>query len=352
MKALIVGDLHAKIDNLQDTEILFGYIETVLLESKADLLVFTGDLYHTHSVLRQEIVSVLQKGFKKLNSIIHKDRIILIAGNHDGMSPTSVRVNALRQTLDEYTTVVDDENLPVHLKGSKFIFIPFIHNKEKFVQVANSAHVPGSILVCHGTFNGARYENGFYAPDGVDDSLLSYDFILSGHIHEKQQIGKVFFVGTPRAVNSSEKWNEANPKALHVFDDEDITNFSVYPTTDLMKCYWNFSVNENADSQLQFLSLLEKGSFKKKDKISVTVEGTDVFYKDFSEKYKGLGFALAHEKTEELQASSKLKSTANNIDQSFKEYVDSIFQDTKENKDKIWNKINKLRPQNGQSNII
>jgi hypothetical protein len=38
-------------------------------------------------------------------------------------------------------------------------------------------------VVCHATFNGARYENGFYAKEALDPDAVPQKRIISGHIH-------------------------------------------------------------------------------------------------------------------------------------------------------------------------
>ena len=53
-------------------------------------------------------------------------------------------------------------------------------------------------VVCHQTFAGSDYGNGFYAKDGINPDLIPQKKIIGGHIHSGQEFGKVFYVGSPR----------------------------------------------------------------------------------------------------------------------------------------------------------
>jgi hypothetical protein len=74
--------------------------------------------------------------------------------------------------------------------------MPYQADRGQFVELARS--LPSRTLICHQTFAGARYENGFYTEDGVDPALLPQGLVLSGHIHSPQTFGKVTYLGAPR----------------------------------------------------------------------------------------------------------------------------------------------------------
>jgi len=57
--------------------------------------------------------------------------------------------------------------------------LSFHKDEDQFLSKLKS----GKILFCHQTFDGAKFENGFYAPDGFDFSGIKYEKIISGHIH-------------------------------------------------------------------------------------------------------------------------------------------------------------------------
>jgi hypothetical protein len=58
-------------------------------------------------------------------------------------------------------------------------------------------------IYCHQEFNGAMYDNGFFAPHGADPSLMDVPTI-SGHIHTPQKLGQVWYPGAPRWRTASD----------------------------------------------------------------------------------------------------------------------------------------------------
>ncbi len=208
MKYLVVGDLHAQINNLEDTETILK--ELVRLSKEADAVVFLGDIYHTHSVMRQEIVNLLRKYMKEIHGR-QLSRPYILIGNHDYVGPTNTSMNAVSLTLEDYAVVVDEP----YVSGN-VLLVPFMPDNDRFVEECNK-HPEAKVLFCHQTFDTAQYENGFYAPGGVDQNRLLQRSIVAGHIHKRQRIEKVFYVGTPRALTSSDA-NEY--KGVHFYRGE------------------------------------------------------------------------------------------------------------------------------------
>src|ERR1017187_5890786 len=96
MRALLVGDIHAQQNNLEDTAEIFKLVETILNEDPSITLVcFLGDIFHTHDVLRQEVAFFIRKTISKLlcksDDSKRKVNWVAIAGNHDFSTPTAVK---------------------------------------------------------------------------------------------------------------------------------------------------------------------------------------------------------------------------------------------------------------------
>jgi DNA repair exonuclease SbcCD nuclease subunit len=94
----------------------------------------------------------------------------------------------------------------VSFDGKPFGFMPFIRNNEQFTKLALAMYERGvRTIFCHGEFDGAKYENGFYAPHGVDLKAFPSDlYFISGHIHAQQEFGNVWYPGTPRHLTRSD----------------------------------------------------------------------------------------------------------------------------------------------------
>ena len=206
LKLLHVGDVHAEPHDLADCAALMGFVSEVAEQERPDHLVLMGDQYHTHSLIHVEVLqfwtSVLE-GFKKQGQ-----KVIALVGNHDqsGKDDGAHAMIAHRNGA----IVVDG---PKVLEG--ILFLPHMTNREAFVEICQKyrpphadewvewhnypeIHCVAKSLVCHQTFEGSKYENGFYAQDGIDPNLVPQESIVSGHIHTPQILGKVHYLGASR----------------------------------------------------------------------------------------------------------------------------------------------------------
>jgi DNA repair exonuclease SbcCD nuclease subunit len=96
---------------------------------------------------------------------------------------------------------------------------PYYFDPEQFVKDAQK-YKP-EVIICHQTFTGSKYENGFFAPDGMDPARLGTPRVFSGHIHSAQALswdgGIAHYIGSPRWRTMS----DANvPKNVAIYDTE------------------------------------------------------------------------------------------------------------------------------------
>jgi DNA repair exonuclease SbcCD nuclease subunit len=191
VKVLFVGDIHATPEELDDVASLMKLVEYVALDEEVDVVCLLGDSYHTHNIIRAEVMAFYRETFKRWKKIGTWETLALV-GNHDYAGEGQL-VHAM-MIHEEQIRVVD---APLEREG--VLFMPYYADREKFVQDAQPPK--GEIartLVCHQTFSGASYENGFKAEDGVDPALIPHSQIISGHIHAPQSFGKVTYLGAPR----------------------------------------------------------------------------------------------------------------------------------------------------------
>lgn len=189
-RVLHVGDVHAVKEELGDCENLINLVIDTALQNSVKLILFEGDQYHTHAIMHVEVMAFWKKAFKTLKG--HGLTPMCIVGNHDMPGVDGSVAHAMLAHSEE-CFIVDS---PVVL-GGNVLLLPYMSDHQKMVDTcAQYAHCP--TLVCHQTFAGSTYENGFYASDGIDPELLPQTTIISGHIHTPQSFGKVFYTGAPR----------------------------------------------------------------------------------------------------------------------------------------------------------
>lgn len=190
-KWLLVGDPHAVADELEDCQALVeGIIETIRRE-KPDNVVFMGDQHHNHAIMHVEVMAFWRKAFKRIAAMA---RTFALVGNHDmpgdGASPSHAMM-----AYEDIENLIVVDNL-VGLTSDGVILVPYRHRNEEFVN--DVLGCKEKIVLCHQTFDGGRYENGFYAQNGVSLAGLEDRYFISGHIHTPQAFANVTYIGAPR----------------------------------------------------------------------------------------------------------------------------------------------------------
>ena len=344
-KFLLVGDLHVQLNNLEDTQIIFDTIRSLVAERNIDHVVYLGDIYHTHSVMRQEVVKIVRDNIKSTKGTNQAQPIVLV-GNHDLIGPTNNSANALTLTLSGEATVIDK---PYSASGF-YTFMPFTPDNNEFISKCNE--LGGEFLFCHQTFDGSRFENGFYAPGGVDQNKISQKLIISGHIHKAQTLGKVIYVGTPRPISSAE-YNDV--KGLNILsigtDDGDIYNMETIPLNGKVRTNLRIDIHEEADDiygDLQMISVINEVT--PKHIVSYHIHGKKDFCVSKSEKINSMWkthSALAQLKiVMDIKPSSKsrmvLEQGTFTIDDLLKKYIYEVSGIPSDMKDKVWQKITQV----------
>jgi len=198
-EALLVGDTHAKLNELDDCRALIDQIVEIVTVYKIQHVIFMGDQFNDHSVVNVDVLNFWRESFSRLESL--KRSVIALVGNHD-VSPSSGK-NAMVSCADLILLI----DRPTVHQG--ILMLPYIKSNDELERIAKE-HSRISTLIGHLTTQGAQYENGFYAKDGIDDSKFPQSWIISGHIHVPGQIGKTLYTGSSRWLTA----NDANSDKL------------------------------------------------------------------------------------------------------------------------------------------
>lgn len=198
MKLLLVGDPHVTVEELGDAQALIDGVLSLCAKLRPDGVVFLGDLHHNHALVRVEVTDFWLRNLAKFETTVY-----LLVGNHDRPNDASSKAHAL-QVYSHLATVVDSA-VPVSVSDKSVVLAPYYHDNSVMVeeiQRIRRSSGPIDTLICHQTFDGSVYENGFYAPDGVDPVLIGVPQVYSGHIHTAQKLewpgGRIYYVGSPR----------------------------------------------------------------------------------------------------------------------------------------------------------
>ena len=278
MKILRVGDPHVMISNLKDSEALLQFVLDTAISEKVDAVEFLGDLFHTHAVLRVEVVAFWQKWFTKFE--MENIEVRALVGNHDqpGSKEKEQQMNALDVfqdygDADSFRTII---NKPMIIDG--IAYIPYMSSEEDFITAAHLLHEQGAteLLVCHQTFTGAVYENGQPAEDSVAPARIPQAAIISGHIHKEQEFGKVWYQGTAKY----DKLSDANEKKgiwIYAHDESrKVTGRKKISTEKVVSPIYKFIINEGD----------KVPPIKKNSRTHLEFRGKSAWIKEMKKKYK------------------------------------------------------------------
>lgn len=220
---LYVGDPHARFEDLKDCWALIDLVEEVFTSRTVHRLVFLGDQHHNHAIMHVEVLRFWRLALERLRDSVAD--IVLMLGNHDRSGDASSDAHALMAYKGmPGVTVVDTPRVIDNI-----LHVPYMHDRGDFIAACRSS--PGqNTVVCHQTFNGAKYENGFFAKDGVDPEDIPQVHVLSGHIHEPQSFGKVTYLGSPRWLGFSDANSNRFINVIEHRADGEPVDIAPFPT--------------------------------------------------------------------------------------------------------------------------
>lgn len=269
-RCLIIGDIHATADSLDEVKRLLTYCSTLSLEYKA-IPVFMGDQHHTHSVVNVEVINLFCKAFSCKENWYRTP--ILLRGNHD--------IPAGNDTIHslipyKYDTVIIEAPIVI----DNLIFAPYCVDPNKIIEFCNKNSTTPT-LFCHMEVLGAQYDNGFYAKDGVDQNLFPQKTIISGHIHTAATVGKTIYVGSPRWLTLSDA-NKEKQVVLADFDDSgNLLSTKSFSTGHICRQIKRFS--DSSDTPLDPMVLDQK------DLNHVDITGNQAYLDERSKVFLELG---------------------------------------------------------------
>lgn len=246
-RALLIGDVHGKVEDLDDCDALVTVIDEAVEKEKPDCIIFLGDLYDAFAVKNV----VVERWW--IQTLLRYQNIpkYLVLGNHDRPGDSSAVGNAL-QAHAVFNTHVVDAPLICHELGD-VVLLPFYFKAEDFVAACNTDVARGcGTVVAHQSFIGGKYESGQpiearHDACAVDAAVLPQRCVISGHIHTPQTVGKVWYVGSPRWRNNVSDANIDRHIVAVDFEGGLPNAVRKYATGDVCKRIWLIDDKESAE---------------------------------------------------------------------------------------------------------
>lgn len=228
---IIFSDLHL---NEKTADIVFKEVfpglKQAVLNDKDNLLVCLGDFYHLRYKIDVEIQNNVFDYFNdlKMNNI----DVILLVGNHDQINEKGD--HALKP-FSELSNVTVIENPCIYMN---YIWLPYRKDKQILIDFLNLAPNSDVVFIHHG-IQGFEKSNSIIDSDGINYSFHNFNNVICGHYHKRQNIGNVYYVGSPYQINAGEANQE---KGYMVYPTYNIGNtyYPMWITTNCGPKYYNF----------------------------------------------------------------------------------------------------------------
>jgi len=200
MRIAITADIHVGVPGrLNDIMWALIKIRQHCIDNGIKYIVILGDLLHDREQVRVEdlnaLVSFLIDTDEKFNI-----KIITFPGNHDMYLKNSWDINSIKpltRYLESHHRVSK-----IILEDTRFWIVPFIHYESDYMKVMdsiNKKHQEGDILLTHIGVKNAVLNACFLLKSWsvVDFTDSPFERIYAGHFHLTQQVGKVWYPGSP-----------------------------------------------------------------------------------------------------------------------------------------------------------
>jgi DNA repair exonuclease SbcCD nuclease subunit len=228
-RIFLLSDLHFgvranSIEWLNNQESFFRNFYIPYLKEnvkEGDILFILGDWFDNRQLLDILVMNTSIDIIIDLSEILP---VYFLTGNHDIYKKYDTDVNSIvafryipNVTIYEKPTIISNGT-------STILILPWIGNKEmeeNYVRANKSQYI-----FTHANISGFKYDNGkdiksLYATDF--SKFKNIKKLFSGHIHKRQEIGNLIYIGSPYHTKRSDISNE---KGLYLFEpDNNVYSF-------------------------------------------------------------------------------------------------------------------------------
>jgi len=268
MKILLITDQHFGVRNDNQAfinlykkfygEIIIPFIKAANIRQ----VIALGDTFDKRrSVNFMSLAEAKQMWFDPLDDL--GVRMHMLVGNHDIYYKNTLRINAPRELLGEYSNIViHDTPTTVVFDGLSILLLPWICDDNRDRAFSEISNTDARICMGHLELNGFEAHPGHVMLNGMDASLFDkFDRVFSGHYHMKSSNKNITYLGNPYQLY----WNDYGCKrGFHVFDTETLKlTFYRNPFEMFHKIHYNdgMDVPDNIEGTFVKLIVENKGDY-------------------------------------------------------------------------------------------
>jgi len=224
MKIAITADVHLKTksESPERWNALSDILDKMLSEN-INTIIIAGDLFNEESQNYSDFDKFCNKKEYTDNNI----RFLIIPGNHDPSISQQYFTSRNIKVFSKPEIIKFDDS------PASFFFIPYLPTRSMGEIIAEySKNLTGAwVLIGHGDYatglhNPNPYEPGIYMPITRNDIEYYNPFkVILGHIHKKNNIGKVYYPGSPCGLDI----NETGKRSFIILNTEtmEITDITI-----------------------------------------------------------------------------------------------------------------------------
>jgi len=211
-------------------------------ERQINKMIIAGDIYHDKSILH----SLAQDVFLDFIRNNRDFEFIIIDGNHDKSSMSkSTNISALKNADMEPNVITVHETKII----DNIAFVPW--GSTMIEDVKNSTQ---DYLISHFGVNEAELSNGLSLTADIKMSdLKKYKKVILGHYHKPQNLGNMWYCGSPIALD----WNDKNQEKRYLILDTENDTIESIPTRGYKKYYELMIDSENKDEIIKEVKRLK-----------------------------------------------------------------------------------------------
>ncbi len=184
------------------------YVQTLLENDSSYCLFVLGDVYDDRKSIDIDVNNLSIDIFEDLSNILP---VYIINGNHDLSKKTNKGNTSLRTLSNIHNITIIQEPTLLKIKSANkiltnIIAIPYLgdHVEENKVLMKYSGKTDYAFM--HTDISQMKFDNGMTIIGAVDSTVYNGE-ILSGHIHKRQELNNVIYIGSPYQLKRSDIGN-------------------------------------------------------------------------------------------------------------------------------------------------
>ena len=220
----VLGDLHfgVRANSVEWLEIQKDFFEKMFIPTlkkhvqPGDVLVQVGDTFDNRQSINIKVLNYAVDLFERLGQILP---CYVICGNHDIWAKKSNDISSIDSLKWIPNVQVYKEPELLNWNGRNVLLMPWRRDAEH--EAETLAEFPQTdIVFCHSEVRGIYLNAKVKNEHGTETNIYDkYTRVYSGHIHFRQEKGKLLMVGVPYQLTRSDR---DNPKGFDLVDLEDM----------------------------------------------------------------------------------------------------------------------------------